>query len=343
MLNITYQLMEKIGGFAMRAILLGVCSSFFFAFTFVLNRSMELSGGSWLWSSSLRYFFMLPFLLLFVILRKKWQPLLIEMKKNPLKWLLWGTVGFGLFYAPICFAGAYGPGWLIAATWQMTILSGSLLAPLFYEKVQTVNGSVKVRGKIPLRGLSMSLIIIFGVALMQFEHASQLSIMPVLLTIIPVLIASFAYPLGNRKMMAICEGRLDVFQRVLGMTIGSLPLWIIFAIIAIFTTGLPSKTQTIQSFWVAMCSGLIATLLFFQATSLVQHNMAQLAAVEATQSIQVLFVLIGEIIFLASPLPTGMSLLGMAFVMIGMVLHSYISRSNRPAQTIKPDPSRQLS
>ncbi|PMC34029.1 hypothetical protein CJ195_25390 [Bacillus sp. UMB0899] len=327
----------------MRAILLGICSSFFFAFTFVLNRSMELSGGSWLWSSSLRYFFMLPFLILFVMGTKKWSPLMKEMKKNPIQWLLWGTVGFGLFYAPICFAGAFGPGWLIAATWQMTILSGSLLAPLFYREIHTANGPLKVRGQIPLKGLSMSMIILLGVAVMQYEHASHLSLKPVLLTIIPVLIASFAYPLGNRKMMALCEGRLDVFQRVLGMTLGSLPLWIIFAIVALSTTGLPSKTQTIQSFWVAICSGLIATLLFFQATNIVQHNMAQLAAVEATQSVQVLFVLLGEILFLGAPLPTSISLFGMALVMIGMVLHSYISRSDKVTQTVKPDASKQFS
>lgn len=336
-------LINSLGVFTLRAILLGICSSFFFAFTFVLNRSMELSGGSWLWSSSLRYFFMLPFLILFVIGTKKWLPLLKEMKKNPTQWLLWGTIGFGLFYAPICFAGAFGPGWLIAATWQMTILSGSLLAPLFYQEIQTANGPLKVRGQIPLRGLSMSLIILLGVAIMQYEHASHLSLKPVLLTIIPVLIASFAYPLGNRKMMALCEGRLDVFQRVLGMTLGSLPLWIIFAIVALSTTGLPSKTQTIQSFWVAICSGLIATLLFFQATNLVQHNMAQLAAVEATQSVQVLFVLMGEILFLGAPFPTSVSLIGMTLVMIGMVLHSYISRSDRLTPTLQTDTTKQFS
>jgi Putative multidrug resistance efflux transporter len=313
----------------LRAIGLGICSSFFFAFTFVLNRSMELSGGSWLWSASLRYFFMLPFLFLIVLCGKKGRTLFEEMKKRPMEWLIWGTVGFGLFYAPICFAGAYGPGWLIASTWQITILSGSLLAPLFYEEIRTVNGPIRIRGKIPYKGLSMSFIILIGVGIIQFEQASQLSIKHVLLSIIPVIIASFAYPLGNRKMMAICEEKLDVFQRVLGMTIGSLPFWIILGMIAMVNTGLPTKTQTIQSFWVAVCSGLIATLLFFQATNLVQHNMVKLAAVEATQSVQVIFVLLGEIMFLSAPLPTPLSFIGILLVIGGMVLHSYVSRMNR--------------
>jgi hypothetical protein len=304
---------------------------------------MELSGGSWLWSASLRYFFMLPFLFLIVIWRKKWTALFKEMKKNPTQWLLWGTIGFGLFYAPICFAGAYGPGWLVAATWQITILSGSLLVPLFYEEIKTSNGPTKVRGQIPVKGLCMSFIILIGVGIMQYDHASQLSIKPVLLSTIPVLIASFAYPLGNRKMMAICEGRLDVFQRVLGMTLGSLPFWIALSIIAMFTTGLPTKTQTFQSFLVAICSGLIATLLFFQATNLVQHNMAKLAAVEATQSIQVLFALFGEVIFLSAPLPTPISLMGMVFVVGGMVLHSYVSRAGRLDVASRIDTSKQYS
>jgi uncharacterized membrane protein len=130
-------------------------------------------------------------------------------------------------------------------------------------------------------------------------------------------------------MMAISEGKLDVFQRVLGMTLGSLPFWLVLGSIALFTTGLPSKTQTFQSFWVAICSGLIATLLFFQATNLVQHNMVKLASVEATQSIQVLFALFGEIMFLNAPLPTPISFMGIILVVAGMVLHSYVSRTDR--------------
>ncbi|ALA71750.1 hypothetical protein GT50_17520 [Geobacillus stearothermophilus 10] len=46
----------------MREMALGLAASFFFAVTFILNRSMELAGGSWTWSSSLRFFFMVPLL-----------------------------------------------------------------------------------------------------------------------------------------------------------------------------------------------------------------------------------------------------------------------------------------
>ena len=47
-----------------RLILLGVLSGAFFSSTFILNEVMSVSGGHWLWSASLRYFFMILFLAL---------------------------------------------------------------------------------------------------------------------------------------------------------------------------------------------------------------------------------------------------------------------------------------
>lgn len=309
----------------MRPILLGILAAFFFAFTFIINRSMELDGGSWIWSASLRYFFMIPPLLLLVYGRKNLKPLLVEMKNNPRAWLLWSFVGFGLFYGPICFSAAYAPGWLIASTWQITIISGSLLAPLFFETVMTKKGPIQVKGRIPFKGMAMSFIILLGIILMQLEQASSLKPIEVLLGVLPVIIASFAYPLGNRKMMDVCEGRLDVFQRVLGMTLASMPLWIILAIYGLFTVGPPSIGQSVQSGLVAITSGVIATILFFQATDLVRGNMQKLGNVEATQSMEVLFALIGELILLKAAFPSVISWTGMILVMAGMMLHSYVS------------------
>lgn len=305
--------------------LIGICAAFFFAFTFVLNASMELSGGSWIWSASLRYIFMIPFLMGIVLLRKNLRPLLNEMRKFPVKWMLWSVVGFGLFYAPLCFAAAYSPGWLIAGTWQITIISGTLLAPLFFETVYTKNGPIQMRGKISFKGLSMSLTILLGIVIMQLEHANQLSLINVLLGVVPVLVASFAYPLGNRKMMEICEGRLDAYQRVLGMTLASLPFWLLLSLYGLFTVGLPSGSQCLQSLLVALCSGVIATVLFFMATDMVRGNMEKLAAVEATQSLEVVFALLGELIVLSVPIPSSLSWFGISIVILGMILHSYVS------------------
>ncbi|WP_090631797.1 DMT family transporter [Neobacillus massiliamazoniensis] len=309
----------------MQPILIGITAAFFFAFTFVLNASMELSGGSWIWSASLRYIFMAPFLLCIVLIRKNLRLLLNEMRKQPGTWVLWGSVGFGLFYAPLCFASAYSPGWLIAGTWQLTIISGTLLAPLFFETKYTENGPLQMRGKIPLKSLIMSLIILLGIVLMQMEQAKHLALENLLLGVIPVLLASFAYPLGNRKMMDVCEGRLDAYQRVLGMTLASLPFWFLLSLYGFYTVGLPSKGQSLQSLLVALCSGVIATVLFFKATDMVRGNMQKLASVEATQSMEVLFTLAGELLFLSIPIPSPLSWCGIFIVILGMILHSYVS------------------
>lgn len=171
----------------------------------------------------------------------------------------------------------------------------------------------------------MSLIILVGIILMQISQASHLSFLELFLGILPVIGASFAYPLGNRKMMDVCGGRLDVFQRVLGMTLSSLPFWIVLSVFGLLTVGPPSIGQSVQSGLVAISSGVIATILFFQATDLVRGNMQKLAAVEATQSMEVLFALIGELLLLHSVYPTLISWIGMILVMGGMMLHSFLS------------------
>ncbi|XJZ28980.1 multidrug resistance efflux transporter family protein [Bacillota bacterium Lsc_1132] len=317
----------------MNPIVFGIFAAFFFASTFILNRAMDLSGGSWIWSASLRYFFMIPFLLLIVWKKKKLQHLFMVMKRRPGAWLLWSTIGFGFFYAPICFSAAYAPGWVIAATWQITIISGSLLAPFFSETILTENGPIQVKGKIPFKGIGMSVLILLGIVFMQLNQAGHLSSKELLLGVIPMIVASFAYPLGNRKMMDVCEGRLDTYQRVLGMTIASLPFWFLLSFFGAATIGLPSISQTIQAGIVAISSGVIATVLFFRATDLVRGNMRKLAAVEATQSTEVLFALFGELLLLKSSLPPFLSWVGMILVMAGMILHSYFSHKTKPVKS----------
>ncbi|HBV86190.1 MAG TPA: hypothetical protein DEF42_05950 [Desulfosporosinus sp.] len=313
----------------MKAIMLGILASLFFAVTFVLNRSMDLSGGSWIWSAVLRYVFMVPPLLLLVLARKNLKPLLIDMRERPMIWLIWSTVGFGIFYAPLCFAADYGPAWLVASMWQITIIAGSLLAPLFHTTIQSETGLKKVRSSIPMKGLIISLIILLGIALIQLQQAQVLTAKEITFGILPVLLAAFAYPLGNRKMMAACGGRFDTFQRVLGMTLASLPFWLILTLIGVAKVGLPSGNQTMQSVIVALSSGVIATILFFSATDMTKGNVHRLAAVEATQSGEVIFALLGELIILHGPFPTFWSIVGMLLVVLGMILHSFLGQGEK--------------
>lgn len=306
----------------MQVIIIGILASLFFSSTFILNRAMDLSGGSWIWSASLRYLFTVPFLVLIVMARRNMRALFDDMKNRPLAWLIWSSIGFGLFYAPLCFAAAYGPAWLVAGTWQFTIVAGSLLAPLFYKKTKTVNGTEKERHRIPVRELVTSIFILIGVGLIQERETENIDVVKLIIGILPVLVAAFAYPLGNRKMMSICEGRLDVYQRVLGMTIASIPFWLILAYYGVTTVGLPSSGQVTQSFIVAIFSGIIATVLFFYATDQAKGNPKKLAVVEATQAGEVAFTVVGEVLFLGGALPWGWPLIGIIIVIIGMILHS---------------------
>jgi drug/metabolite transporter (DMT)-like permease len=322
----------------MKEITLGILASLFFAVTFILNRSMELSGGSWLWSSSLRYIFMVPFLLIIVMFRRNLKHMWQEMVSNPLPWILWSFVGFVLFYAPITFAAAFGPGWLVAGTWPLTIVAGVFLGPLFYKTVESKNGPIKVRQQIPIQALFISFFILIGVVLIQWQHAQSLTFEVVIASTFPVLVAAFCYPLGNRKMMDICGGKLDTFQRVFGMTLASLPFWLLLAGVGYVQVGPPSTDQILQSFIVAISSGVIATTLFFIATDRVRDNHDKLAAVEATQSTQVIFVIVGEVILLSTPLPSTLATIGLFIVMFGMLLHSFLSKkSPKPSINVKKE------
>lgn len=157
---------------------------------------------------------------------------------------------------------------------------------------------------------------------MQIKQATTVGTKDIILGVVPVLVAAFAYPLGNRKMMAVTGGQLDAFQRTLGMNIASLPFWITLAIVGVYTVDLPKSSQLTQTLIVAISSGVIATSIFFKATDLAHKDHKKLASVEATQSGEVFFALIGEILILGGHIPDFYSMIGIGFVILGMVLHS---------------------
>lgn len=308
-----------------KAILLGILSSFFFAFTFILNHEMNISGVNWLWSASLRYLFMFPILLIFMILKNQTSKVLKHIASKPIIWLIWSTVGFGLFYAPLTFASVYGASWLVAGTWQITIIAGILLSPLFFKVVQTELGVLKVRNKIPKKLLFISLLILLGVFLIQFQEAKNISFFHALIGILPVIIAAFCYPLGNRKMMEICGDKLTTFERIFGMTLCSLPFWILLSIFGFLASGLPSNEQITQSLIVSVCSGIIATSLFFKATDLVKNDHHKLAIIESTQAGEVVFTLLGGVFLFHDKMPTLLCVVGLTFVILGMIVNSFVT------------------
>lgn len=295
-----------------KALAYGILSSLFFAFTFVLNRSMNLSGGYWLWSACLRYLFTLPMMWLLAWRQHGMSDVLGEIKARPICWGLWSTVGFGLFYMPLTMASVYGESWFVAATWQLTIVAGILLTPLFGKKI-------------PVKNLAFSGVILAGIFLLQVAHIRTMQTEGMAAALCLILVAAFSYPLGNRKMMSYCPHSMSTIQRVFGMTLCSMPFWILLAVFAGMTHGLPSLGQMIQSFMVALFSGVIATVLFFEATNLTKHNAKQLAVIEATQSGEVLFTLLGGILFLGDKMPSPAGFLGIVLIVAGMIGNSFAS------------------
>ncbi|MCX6079569.1 MAG: multidrug resistance efflux transporter family protein [Chloroflexi bacterium] len=311
-----------------RRVTLGVISALFFSSTFVLNRAMSLAGGHWVWTASLRFGYMLVFLILillfsagpdalvavFVVFRQYWR-----------FWILAGSIGFGVFYALISFSAVYAAGWVVATTWQTTILATPIVLVFFGRKV-------------PTKGLLLTALIFIGIVLVNIEHASSTSPMVMLSSSLPVLVAAFAYPFGNQMVWEARQGensRLphirhaileNSFARVLLLTLGSVPFWI--GLLLVSAPPLPSGGQLISTAMVALFSGVIATTIFLYARHLCQHPY-EIAAVDATQSMEVVFSLAGELLFLQGVLPGPLGLAGVALTIVGLV--AYMVLQNRRA------------
>lgn len=301
------------------AVLIGIVSAFFFSLTFVLNQLMSSSGENWIWSASLRFLFMLPLFGLVILLQRNngFSKILISIKSNMKKWILWSHVAFALFYIPLCFASTVAPGWLIASMWQITIVSGSLIAPFLEEDLNKKKAS-----KIRRSDLFYFGIILFGIGMIEMQQISFRNLNPLLvIAICLMLVSAFSYPLGNRKILKInnTRAKLNTAERIFAMIICSLPAWIICSIIGYFQTGFPSTNQIILSSSIALFSGFIATYLFFYATQLAHKNPQNLANVEATQSFEVIFTVILGYLFLGDRIPSYLVIIGIMLVVIGVV------------------------
>jgi len=304
-----------------RLILLGISSAAFFSSTFVLNRAMSLAGGHWFWTASLRFGYMLLFLSGYILCTKG-RKHLAEIAGIFLRyryfWTAAGSIGFGLFYSLLSFSASYAPGWIIATTWQVTILATPLVLIAFGRRV-------------PLKGVLLTGLIFSGIILVNMDHASGVAPGEVLLGIIPVLVAAFAYPIGNQMVWEASQRdsrfipcidhplMQDTVARILLLTIGSIPFWLVLCLLA--SPPPPSSGQILSTALVALLSGVIATTIFFHARHLCVHPY-EIAAVDATQSMEVIFSLIGEILFLQGAFPSPVGLAGVTLTLIGLVAYT---------------------
>ncbi len=301
-----------------KLISIGLLSGLFFSSTFILNRMMSLEGGHWVWSASLRYMFMILFLIVLLSLFQgiKAPGRIFQLFLKHWKfWIFTGSIGFGVFYSLICFSADHAPGWVIATTWQLTIIA-TLVVLVFFGR------------SFPKKIWSFSLIILSGVLMVNLSYVDISEINVLIMGGFPVLIATVCYPIGNQLIWEAKNGNKHLpdisdpllenpFNKVLLLSLGTVPFWLI--LIAVKTPPLPSKGQLINTALVALFSGIIATSLFLYARNK-SKKASELAAVDATQSSEVIFATAGEILILGSTLPNSIALTGMFLVFTGLAL-----------------------
>lgn len=301
-----------------RLIVIGLLAGLFFSATFVLNRAMSLEGGHWLWSASLRYVYMVLLLLAVVLCSRGIggvRRLFSFFFRHWLFWCIAGSIGFGGFYALICFSADYAPGWVIASTWQLTIIA-SLVVLQFFGR------------SFPRRTWLFCGIIFIGVLLINLASLRTANLRELFLGGLPVLIAAFCYPIGNqlvweagkknRRLPDISGDLIDnPLNKVLLLSLGSLPFWATLTLL--IRPSLPSSGQLLNTALVALFSGVIATGLFLFARNKAKKA-SELAAIDATQASEVVFAMLGEILFLNAPLPNVVALAGIILVFSGLAL-----------------------
>lgn len=321
---------------ALLAVALGLAAALFFTLTYVLNRAAASGGGHWAWTASLRYLITLPLLWPLVMWQGGAGPVWKAIRRHPRAWLAYSALGFVLFYVLLSFAASSGPSWLVAGSFQFTVIAGMLCAPFLYRDA---------RRRIPPAALAVGVLILAGVLLMQFGHAAGRLDKTAWIALVCVLGAAVLYPLGNRLLLLHLERSgetLNATQRVFGMTLASQPLWWLLAAWAWHEAGAPPMAQVWLAAGVAVGAGIIATVLFFQATGMVRDNPTALGAVEAMQAAELLFAVVLGVLLLGEPMPRGMALAGGAVVTAGIVLFAWVAARSVKAdvlqvQTIRTD------
>ena len=321
---------------AIVAVLVALASALFFTATYVLNRAMANAGGHWAWSASLRYLLTLPMLAIVLPWRGGYRAVFDALHAHPRAWLVWSGFGFTLFCVCLTWAAAYAPAWLVAGTFQLTVIAGMLIAPLIYRDE---------RARLPRAALALGALIVAGVAMMQLSHFHGHLDRTAWLALASVTVAAFLYPLGNRKILLHLERTgetLNATQRVFGMTLASQPFWWLVAAYAAHEAGVPPLHQVALAAGVAFFAGTVATILFFHATAMVQNDPAALGAVEAMQAAEILFSTLLGIVLLGEAAPTGVAAIGACVVIAGIVaLGVLVGRRSagdaRVAKTLRSD------
>lgn len=310
-------------------LLYGFLASVFFSSTFAINKFLNIdTDGHWFWTAALRYIYVFVLLNIIIIIRNN----LDSLKKtyscffnNFLFWLLAGGIGFGVFYMCLCYAASYSDGWVLASSWQTTILFTPLVLYIFGEKVNK-------KGILHLFFMFVGVIFINSYAFDSFNLKLANSI-------IPILLASFAYPFGNTLCKYASQGRyknLSVsnfkvsrkpINQILLMVLGALPL--------IGFTGFivqpkaPTEEQLSYIVIVALLSGVIATYFLFKARNLAKKDPNALAFADGTQALESPLALFWGYFCFKETFPNYIGLIGLMLLTISMYMYYTDSIKNK--------------
>ncbi len=375
-----------------KLILLGLLAGALFSSTFILNEAMSSAGGHWFWSASLRYLFMWLMLTLIIAMQHGFgriKALSAIFAQHWRFWCLTGSIGFGVFYTGICYAGDHVAGWVVAATFMFTVVTSLLVLLAFGQRFDK-------------KFIAYALLVFIGVLLVNVSEGLRASATEALATAsmsdmllfgaLPALLAAFCYPIGNQLVWQVSynsrqrmtELRLangfkpvanetavlaavsneladatdfttpkvslpysnepiakiqqpssrlqnlisripaietdllqDAFNKVWLMTLGSLPFWLLLGIIV--RPEAPSSSQMFNTLLVALLAGVGATSIFLYARERAVTS-SEVAGVDSTQASEVIFALIGGMLFLSNALPSAMGLLGIALIILGLIL-----------------------
>ncbi len=307
--------LEKYNQNTVFLLFVGILAALFFSFTFALNRANSLDGISWYWAASIRYVFTVLFLSIFIIVFngfKYYKSVINEFFSNLKFWLIAGTIGFGFFYFLLCYSADYSPGWIIATTWQITIICSLFVLWIFGQKL-----SKKI--------WIYSVLIFSGVTLVNFSHFDFDNLDAFILGFFPVLIAAFCYPFGNqlvweKKKKRIEKGEnLDILNNGLVkaflLVLGSTPLWIV---LFFFAEKAPVTVYQVSNIAIiSLFSGVFATSLFLYARNKANTS-TKIMVVDSAQSLEVIFTLFAEVIFLSGLFPNSIGIIGIAVTFTGL-------------------------
>jgi drug/metabolite transporter (DMT)-like permease len=184
-----------------KLILLGLLAGAFFSSTFILNEMMSSAGGHWFWSASLRYLFMWLIITVIIVMQHGFgriKELSAIFFQHWRFWCITGSIGFGVFYTGICYAGDHVAGWVVAATFMFTVVTSLLVLVAFGQRFDK-------------KFIIYALLVFIGVVMVNVSeglHASALAdTVPMadmlLYGALPALIAAFSYPIGNQLVWQV--------------------------------------------------------------------------------------------------------------------------------------------